>query len=365
VQGVNNETGNSHRFFLRQARIQPPGSELAQRLKALATVSTAWGVGVCLLDWVIILAAALGSWAMFSMQGITTSSVLTYAVAAFVIATRLQGLRNLIHEASHYNLSRNRPLNDFMCRVATFPVQPFLDLEEQRRVHVRSHHARFLNPDDNVFRGYEALGLDVLPLPSRWKGLVVLVRGLLRHCYWQVARDFSIKRLKKTNLPVCLTAAGMLAVVLVFFPKIGLLCIAAWLLYWVIPAVFVMPPISFVVLIAEHLSTSGDTEFERSRNKLGVFQRVLLHPHGDGYHMLHHLCPGVPHNRLGRAHRLLMTDPVYRNGNHCYGLFLGRRSVLWAILDGPPRPPRGPVDQDRGLPNAARPELMAEIETAA
>lgn len=48
--------------------------------------------------------------------------------------------------------------------------------------------------------------------------------------------------------------------------------------------------------------------------------------------------PITRHNHLARAHRLL-----YRNGNHCYGLFFsfgGRRSVLRDILEGPPRPDR-------------------------
>jgi len=72
-------------------------------------------VGACLLDWGIILAAAAASWAMFSAAGITVVSVAAYGMAAFVIASRQQGLQNLIHEASHYNLSRHRPWNDFLC----------------------------------------------------------------------------------------------------------------------------------------------------------------------------------------------------------------------------------------------------------
>lgn len=318
----------------------PQDPALTRQLMALATVNTAFGVAACLLDWVIIFAAATASWIVFSKYGITFASVAAYSLAAFVIATRQQGLKNLIHEASHYNLSRNRRLNDLLCRVATYPVHPFLDLEEQRKVHVRSHHARFLNPNDNVFRGYEDLKIDVLPLPSKRKGLAVLVQGLLRYWYWQVAGAPRI--LKSISLPIWFGIAGTIVAFWAFDPEAALLSLAVLLLYWFIPLVFVLPPISFVVLIAEHLSTTGQTEFERSRNKLGFFQRVLLHPHGDSYHMLHHLYPGIPHNRLGKAHRLLMTDPVYRNGNHCYGLLIGRCSVLQAVLSGPPGARRQP-----------------------
>jgi fatty acid desaturase len=321
----------------------PQDPEMARHLKALGACSTASGVGACLLDWIIIVAAAFGSWAMISAVGITLSSVSVYGIAAFVIASRQQGLRNMVHEASHYSLSRNRRWNDFLCRAAIFLLYPFVDLEEERRVHVRGHHARFLDPpNDNVLRSNKLLGLDVLPLPSRRKSLVILARAFFRSCRWQVLSAISPKRfLERTGLPACATGLGLLVVLLALFPRVGLFCVAAWLLYWIIPSVLILPAITFIVLTSEHVSTFGVTEFERSRNKLGFFQRVLLHPHGDGYHMLHHLYPGIPHNHLGRAHRILMKDPVYRNGNHCYGLFFsfgGRRSVLRDLLEGSRHP---------------------------
>ena len=86
----------------------PQDPEITRRLKALAACDPVAPVGACLLDWGIILAAAAASWAMFSAAGITVVSVAVYGMAAFVIASRQQGLQNLIHEASHYNLSRRR-----------------------------------------------------------------------------------------------------------------------------------------------------------------------------------------------------------------------------------------------------------------
>src|SRR5262245_19033321 len=111
--------------------------EMARRLKALGACNSLAPVGDCLLDWGIILVAAAGSWAMFSAAGITVLSVTVYGIAAFVIASRQQGLQNLIHEASHYNLSRNRPWNDLLCWTATFLLHPFMDMEDSRRIHVR------------------------------------------------------------------------------------------------------------------------------------------------------------------------------------------------------------------------------------
>jgi fatty acid desaturase len=321
----------------------PQDPEMARRLKALGACNPVAPVGACLLDWAIILAAAAGSWAIFSAAGITVVSVVVYGIAAFMIASRQQGLQNLIHEASHYNLSRHRPWNDFLCWTATFLLHPFMDMEEQRRVHVRGHHTQFLDlPNDNIFRGYKMQGLDVLPLPSRWKSLAILGRGFFRSYRWQVLSKISPTGfLQSTGILGGLAGFGLLLALLALFPRAGFMSLTVWLLYWAVPAVVIVPAIMFVVVTSEHVSTFGTTEFERSRNKLGFLNRVLLHPHGDGFHMLHHLYPGIPHNHLARAHRLLMKDPVYRNGNHCYGLFFsfgGRRSVLRDLLEGPPRP---------------------------
>jgi fatty acid desaturase len=94
------------------------------------------------------------------------------------------------------------------------------------------------------------------------------------------------------------------------------------LLYWLVPYFCVYMPMRFLAEVSEHMALGQGSEFETTRNKLGWFQRYVMHPHGDGFHVTHHLYPRIPHQNLARAHRLLMNDPVYREfGNHCSGLF--------------------------------------------
>ena len=54
----------------------------------------------------------------------------------------------------------------------------------------------------------------------------------------------------------------------------------------------------------------------------------LLHPHGNGMHLTHHLVPGVPHHALHAAHALLGNWLPYAQAEQCDGYFQGQRSVV-------------------------------------
>jgi fatty acid desaturase len=94
----------------------------------------------------------------------------------------------------------------------------------------------------------------------------------------------------------------------------------------------------FLAEVSEHMGLEWTTEFGTTRNKLGWVQDHIMHPHGDGYHLVHHLYPQIPHHNLPKAHQLLMQDPVYREkGNHCTNLFFSfheSRTTLGDLLCG-------------------------------
>ena len=71
-------------------------------------------------------------------------------------------------------------------------------------------------------------------------------------------------------------------------------------------------PAPFVGESGEHAYRGTTTVFEATVSSLGLAQRLMFHPHGDGYHTVHHMWPGVPHFRIGRLHRVLIErDPEF------------------------------------------------------
>jgi fatty acid desaturase len=60
----------------------------------------------------------------------------------------------------------------------------------------------------------------------------------------------------------------------------------------------------------------GQTVFDATVTNMGPVHRLLFHPFGDGYHLLHHLYPSVPGCRLGRLHRALKVADPETYGGH-------------------------------------------------
>ena len=55
---------------------------------------------------------------------------------------------------------------------------------------------------------------------------------------------------------------------------------------------------------------------------------IMLHPHEDTYHLIHHIFMGIPHFRLKKAHLVLSKSPVYRAAHHCDSYLLGNHPAL-------------------------------------
>jgi fatty acid desaturase len=83
--------------------------------------------------------------------------------------------------------------------------------------------------------------------------------------------------------------------------------LACWALYWCVPFFLVLPILRFIAEAEEHVYAGATTIGAATVSNLGWLHRWMFHPHGDGYHALHHLRPAIPHHRLAIAHRRLLT----------------------------------------------------------
>src|SRR6185369_11348736 len=88
-------------------------------------------------------------------------------VAILVVGTRQYALGEaLLHEASHWHLSKSKAVNDLLGAILAWPV--FTSLTSYRRFHNRLHHeVDIADPENSIWEEYEDWGL---PAQSRTLG---------------------------------------------------------------------------------------------------------------------------------------------------------------------------------------------------
>lgn len=214
-----------------------------------------------------------------------------YFPLIFIIATRQNALVDALgHDATHFNLFSSKKVNrslDFLLFI------PFLYSFEMYRKEHSIHHARLMQEDDPAFQNYQHWG--VLDEKPNWLWIWWIRPFLLYDLpsilsdTWKGMRDDGEFRWK------------MLAF---WGPLIGLsVWLGFWdifLLYWVVPLLWLVPVIEFWTEVADHIALKGSGDTRDSR---GLFLGRFLRGHNDGYHTLHHLYPRIPWFHTKRATR--------------------------------------------------------------
>lgn len=282
-------------------------------------------------DWTLIAGAAVGAEA--AKDGPLRWCV--YLIAIVVIGSRQRGLMNLVHEASHRKLFRNRALNDWAGRLlAAFPL--LASLEAYVCAHCRHHGFLGDAEKDPKTKRYDQLGLIVVPRKLReFVGKHLLKPLLLGHVPFNVlgAIDWKGEPARER------VARATFWIVMI--PVIVLLGLTTQVvLYWVVPFLTTFQVIRYYTEMAEHAGLDMDDPWTATRNWTGSFlARWLLAPHyDDSYHLVHHLFVWIPHYRLGEAHRILMHVPEYAAGHHCDGFFFPRRPDAPSVVQDIARP---------------------------
>lgn len=98
---------------------------------------------------------------------------------------------------------------------------------------------------------------------------------------------------------------------------------------WGVPIFLMLPLLRFVAEAAEHDYELGRAEtqviFNRTWSNLGWIHRWLFHPHNDGFHVVHHLYPYVPHHLLPSVYAFIMAND---------STFAERALVRTRLVDG-------------------------------
>lgn len=277
-----------------------PFQLLLGRFKSTSTVRS---VVTALADIAAILSAPLlAVWLHFQQPVAVAVFVVTMWIAT---ARALRGLECLTHEASHYNLSRVPAVNDALGNLlAAMPA--FQIVGQFRSGHVPSHHHAFGTRIDPDLARHDALDLHSIDRSTARRFAMSIARRLPRY----VGGWFRNTGANGTTLATSLAWHALVYIaplaLIVGLPR----AIALWAVYFAAPFILVLPVIRLVGEAAEHVYRGSNTVFNATVSNVGLMHRAIIHPHGDGYHLVHHLWPSVPHHQLAAAHQtLLEIDP--------------------------------------------------------
>lgn len=247
----------------------------------------------------LFLAAYLISIVVLLALAQATHHSFTTVVFAALTAVTLKGLNNIVHECSHNSFSDSHSYNDRVGKLLCIPL--LINFVAYKKEH-RSHHMHLGNYAlDDDFKLRQNLDHN---RPITWsRALHDLI--MLRFVWFYFPRI----SMKKTSHSFGLA----------FYVGIGAALYIAEMNYamWtlILAHAAFLPLLRYLIDIVDHggLYAIELDEIYKSRNFIihNPVLRTLFFPRNDCYHLIHHLYPYLPVHCFGKAHELLMEDPVY------------------------------------------------------
>ncbi|MDX1990923.1 MAG: fatty acid desaturase [bacterium] len=289
----------------------------------MAELALTWALMLGTLQAGILAALYLPTWA----------TVLVFVVAYFLMGSWYNMIIQWVHEASHYNFSRNKMLNDAIGDVfAAGPI--FLSVGGYRWQHI-PHHVHLNNPDKELqFTTWICLRGDQLFIQS--------INHLLGFWYFLFVASTRIVGKPERNLPP-IPARSIWVWVGTFgtHGEVLALCVAqgvwyAYPLLWVLPIITIGYLINNFRTIIEHQASSDICDLGMAKMpaitrviRAHPVERFLVAPVGFYYHHEHHTWPGIPYHRLSEARKLLEQRGYFQQP----GVFFSRGYLrsIWRL----------------------------------
>lgn len=261
-------------------------------------------------DWMVIFAAIYLCIQFFNP--------LLYLLTVIIIGARMHGLAILMHDATHYRFLKNRKWNDLITNILTmYPL--FTSIETYRQNHMRHH--RHLNTEHDP-DWVSKLGKREFQFPKTKReflqtviSYLVLYQGVM-DAIWFLKR-FGTPEAKSNN------KGDNRKIRILFFVLLftGLTIIGGWkyyALFWIVPYLSTFFMFQYIRSVAEHFGELAyDHLLTSTRSvKATPIERFFIAPHNVGYHLEHHLYPGVPFYNLSELHQVLMGDSAYSSKAH-------------------------------------------------
>jgi fatty acid desaturase len=314
-----------------QGRVRVGDYLSAEEIRGLASPAP-WRIAVDTgLIWLVVL-AAFTVFHAFPQPWV-------FALCFVINASRQLAMTHLVHDASHYRLSKSRRLNDLLSDA--FAAGPVLISTESYRLQHLPHHQYLGDVERDTDR-------------RTWysiKGWHFVRRTLLTLVGWEaVVTFFSYAKVEElrpderaetaSDLPrrLLFTALGN-GLLVAWCAFLGNVWLYLWL--WFLPLFTLTMYLLILRVLAEHqkveFAARGiDCPHENIQQPLtrtllaGPMAKFLLGPLNFHYHHEHHLAPSVPYHRLPQFHRLLLSRGYYRD--HPEALGTGYFSTLFSLV---------------------------------
>lgn len=217
--------------------------------------------------------------------------VIAFVVSTLVIGIALGGLESCAHEATHYTLFRTRRLNNRLQFLFAAPVLE--SVEDYRASHV-IHHRDLGGAEDPAMQLYAETGVARFPHGLFW---VMFVRPAIGY--------HALHFLRRTVSMIWTQPRRGAHIAAFWIPVLaGAYCFdLGWQLagYFLFPLFYVLPIILFWAEVLDHSRLDLMSPVRAARTHVGRLARAF-YPHNEGYHLVHHLHPGIPAHRLAEAH---------------------------------------------------------------
>ena len=307
-------------------------SEILKRVRECRHNDNYHGVIEWAEDWLVIGFSIYASLSAF--RYLTWPLALSiYLFAIFLIGGRQRALADILHQAAHGTLLKNKRAGNFFGTV----LSGYLVLQSltgYRFSHVLRHHSflgdTMLDPDYEQYRQWKICGASLNAAAVRRHLLRTVAPGstlnyvkyllkhrILPHAEESLERILRISFIVVSTILICSSGYGPL----LFF-------------YWLVPLITTQAWIGAFLELVEHypmIETQRTFDIYMSRNRrcswLSSF--LLGLKQYDGYHLVHHTFPFIPSWRLPEVHQIMMEDANYNSVNQVYGW----RAMLQTILN--------------------------------
>jgi fatty acid desaturase len=289
-----------------------------RELKRLSVLKPGISILAIAFDWAVIFAAiGISKW---------LSHPLAYLAAIAIIGSRQHALGTLLHEATHYRLTANKAVNDWIGDLLlAWPITTTVD--SYRRNHLEHHkHANTERDPDWVAK----VGRPLFTFPQRLRTALLHLGGYLLFVNSirdaiLISKRVSTDTTKKRTIGYLAVRVAVHAALAFVFTWFGLW--VDFLIYWIVPFLSFFFFFLYIRSVAEHFGNMDYTnELGGTRTVIANgLERFVFSPHQVNYHLEHHLFPGVPYYNLPELHTLLMQSPEYAANAHitrgyCTGL---------------------------------------------